>query len=228
MKCIKTNLGKTLLVFPRHSVGDTQYVTNINLFINYVENIKTEKNYDTVLACCYFADIERGLHFRYQQRGWNIVTCGRIENFDFLDILKTLILLSDAIVTQGYTTAVAYAGCLGIPVNIYKDSCEAYGTGKDVNILYNYVYGQPFIDMYNLFAEFRESLTESQVQFVKKYFGVDCVWKPQELNLLFQFAEEIKKYRNVPKKLNKILSKDKYLEILPKIISTKWYVNNCV
>lgn len=61
LKNIKNNCGKTLFVFPFHMYELSQIKSVDNDFISYIFD-EAAKEYDTVLVCAYWSDLESDLY----------------------------------------------------------------------------------------------------------------------------------------------------------------------
>lgn len=183
MKIVKDYLGKTLLIFPQHGLEDYYYGNDNIRFINYVKKIKSEYEFDNVLACLYFVDIKKGMHIPYEKEGFHIVSAGNRVNYDFNNCLRTIIELSDAVICHGIVSSMAYAFQLGKPVTYYEmpDSVAKMA--------------QPIIptirqDLMNNFGQF--SLTQSQLQrdWAIKYWGIEDHKSPEQLISYFELLQK--------------------------------------
>lgn len=191
---IKDNLGKTLLVYPIHSVEDYHFNNNFDKFIGYIEEIKNKYDFDTVLISLYFIDILRGFHIRFLQKGWQIMCSGNRLNYDFMDCQRTIMEFADLVVCQGYSSALGYAGFLHKPI-LYKDLplvVRHNGVFEETDMWMQYKK-----ELLDLFTDFNaiDQLTERQYQFLNKLYGYDSVKNPEELKEIFKMSEPPKRWR---------------------------------
>lgn len=122
IKSEKDNLGKTLVIFPSHSIDSVYANYDITEFIKYINNFKNEYSFDSVLVCMYWKDIELNNHKQYELSGFKIVTAGHFYDANFLSRLKAILLISDAVLTNSVGTHVGYSVSLGKPIQIWNGS----------------------------------------------------------------------------------------------------------
>lgn len=214
MKLIKMSLGRTLLVFPAHSTSDTAIQVDRDRFIRYVEKIKKEHNYDTVLVCLYHFDIERGEDYYYLNKGWRVVSAGLPYNYDFKNILKTIILLSDYVINQEFSTNVGWSIFLGKPVTIYTQDQFKVISNDGKEIERNQSYGSVYDDDLNtILKDYNEEITKRQYDYFAYHYGFDKIRTPDEIRLILKFSKEAYRKRLNKKKMLKLSSKRRYKDI---------------
>lgn len=212
---LKQNLGKTLLVFPGHSIEAVSNKMNGNYFIQKVKEIKENYSFDSVVACVYFMDILRGKHLMLEKEGFCVVTAGNKWNIDFLNNLKAIINLCDVCVIEGLGTNLGYIIYCNKPV-IFIDS-EVEEIVVDVSSRYaspmrEYEMQEKALKeqskikekVVELFGTYQEHVTKSQYDWCNQYWGFDKVKTPNQLLELFQLLE-LEKMRS-PKKRRKFVS----------------------
>jgi hypothetical protein len=111
-KNIKNKLGKTLLVFPFHSIDGVLSSFDTDSFIERIEEYKTKNNFETVMVCLYWKDIQIGRAEEYVQRGYKVTTAGHINDIYFLNRLRTIIELADFVISNEVGTYIGYCLCL--------------------------------------------------------------------------------------------------------------------
>lgn len=109
---IKNKLGNTLLVFPFHSIDGVLSSFDTDGFIERIEGYKAKNNFDTVLVCLYWKDIQIGRAEEYIRRGYKVTTAGHINDIYFLNRLRAIIELSDFVVSNEVGTYIGYCLCL--------------------------------------------------------------------------------------------------------------------
>lgn len=223
MDAIKRNLGKTLLVFPQHSCADSECIRTADDFMDYLDELILAFHYDTVLVCLYYEDIYRGEFLKYQKsRESVIVTAGHKHNIDFADCLKTIINLSDHVVTQGYGSSAIYSMYLRRPVFYFHGSrgrkIENKGVFDDKN-----PWMQPYEDkLAQLAAVSLDHISETalslmqeeQWNWANKIYGFSEALTPKQIYELLSFSKAIEKVGLMnDKRLQKKLHSGKYENI---------------
>lgn len=118
---LKSSLGRVLLVFPSHSIAGVHVQFDMQKWIEYIESIR--QDFDTVLVCLYFKDVTQHAE-QYQSHGYRIVTAGHIQDYHFLERLKTIISLSDMTVSNNLGTHIGYCVSLGKPHHIFHSQID--------------------------------------------------------------------------------------------------------
>jgi len=215
IKNIKNTYGKTLVVFPQHDndvAVHIGYLENANRFIEITKEVKEKFQFDTVIACMYYIDIERGMDKLYRDQGWQIVSAGYNKNYDFADCLLTIFKLSDGIITQGFT-GIAYATYLGIPAlyvpGRYKLNHATIGKQEVPDWVI-----PTDKELERIFGKYFDKVTDEQMNYCNEVWGYDQVKTQEELREIFLLAKDLKK-RNIEKKdkIDILLNSDKYSKI---------------
>jgi len=211
MQDVKSYLGKTLLLFPRHSSDDSIVLENRKKFVDYINDIVQQYNYDTVLCCLFYVDITRGAYLEYQKYGWIPVTAGHQANYDFGYCLRTLMNLADHVIMQGYGSSANYAMYLNTPVTFYSAGRGVNIEGRGIDENHN-AWMEPFEkEMSELFGDYCETITEKQYLRISDLFGFNDVRTPQELKAILDLAAAIEKDKTINvQHIESILQKEKY------------------
>lgn len=178
----KKRLGKTLVVFPSHSIDCVYAKYDINQFIDYIKEFKNKFNFDNVLICLYWKDIALGMQQDYINAGFHVVSAGHSYDPYFLSRLKTIILLSDATLTNAVGTHVGYAVSLNKPIQIWDKSQVKYHPipGNEIEAEKELTMRQggdldthreAVSHIKNVFSSFNHVLSEEQKSCVKYYWG---------------------------------------------------------
>ncbi len=170
----KNSLGKTLLVFPAHSLSDYNSKFNFTAFLNEIEKVKNEGGFNTVIINMYWVDIQKGLYSQYEKKGYKITTAGHIFDEYFLNRLKSLIELSDYTMSNKFGTHVGYCIHLNKPHYIFNQKIIYISEKKQNNIRDNdemalYLKEEKLFN--ELFGVIESNITNKQRQVVKYYFG---------------------------------------------------------
>lgn len=192
---IKKNLGRTLLVFPNHSV-ECLNIQRTSYLEKKIEDIK--KEFDSILICLYYADIQKGLHKYYENRGYTIVCAGHRYDINFLSRLKSIILLSDYTISNSFGTHTIYCTQLAKPHTIFEERFQynvntKFSKTKVAEVALKEVYWDDLI-------------LREQKEAINKYYSVypnknKIEEIKKELNYMFGF-NEIKSQKEIYKILS--------------------------
>ena len=128
---IKRKLGKVLLVFPTHRTEGDLTSFDIMDFIDKCLKI-ANKEYDSVVVCLYWADINNELINLYKSYGFYVCSAGFRSDNNFLNRLKSLIKLSDCTVTNDLGTNIGYSMYLNKKTLLIKTK-NLYGFMNNVS-----------------------------------------------------------------------------------------------
>lgn len=120
---IRKKNGKTLTVFPSHSTMQVDMEFDIAQLINEIERVG--KQFDSILVCLYWKDIALGKYEQYEKAGFRVVCAGHMYDKNFLPRLKSILMLSDMIMSNDLGTYIGHALYLNIPCYIYQMQCSA-------------------------------------------------------------------------------------------------------
>ena len=176
----KKRIGHALLVMPAHSTQEDVAEYNIGEFIQQIESVK--KGFDTVLVCMHFEDMKRGLWKLYKDKGYCIVSAGNIESPYFLNRLKYIISLSDAVVMNAVTTGMAYAMYMNRPVRVISQQVKHKVIG--CNNSNDFELESQVGKAYEIFNENRFVITREQKIFGDYVFGLENVKSKEEMRKL--------------------------------------------
>lgn len=166
---LKNKYGKILLFFPSHGSVEDKETYDIERMICKLNNIKEKFNCDTVFVNMFYYDVLYTEYVElYDKAGFVITTAGHRYDLNFISRLKSIIELSDIVVSNKFGTNVGYSIYMKKPTvildgeNVNKESMVA----KVCSVLH-YVSDEILPDQYEI---------------VSKYWGFDCVRTPEELN----------------------------------------------
>lgn len=192
----KTALGRTLLVFPYHSIRNNKEDVKVSYEIeSLIEEIEKRKvDFDSVMVCMYYYDVQIHNDKPFKKKGYKIVTAGHMHDYNFTRRLRSIIELSDVTMSNSIGSHLPYCVCLKKPHYLFKQNinfnCEdAYWKGKqqlDVELYskdYNgrYFFNLPIKEpsetarMYKAleecFSKWTERLTDEQIELVTYVYG---------------------------------------------------------
>ena len=123
----RTKLGKTLLVFPSHSTDDSEVKRDVKRQIAQIHEV--ESNFDTVLISVFWWDIDNPMVDAFIAEGYKIVTAGFRDDPSFVSRQRTIIELSDQVLSDGIGTHVGFCRALSRPVKLMEETSEkTYGS----------------------------------------------------------------------------------------------------
>jgi len=120
----KKRIGRNLTVFPVHSVaaGNVEYDTEE--FVGAV--LEEAKNYDSITVCAYYTNHNSKTVELFKANGAKIVSAGYSSDTSFVKRLKTIILLADAVVTNGLGSHINHALSVDRPVKIISQHIRMF------------------------------------------------------------------------------------------------------
>lgn len=187
IKSEKERLGRTLLVFPSHSIDCITAHYDYQSFIDKINKVK--EDFDSVRICMYYQDINLNHHIPYQKEGYEIVTAGHFNDYNFLKRLKSIILTSDMTMANDIGTHLGYCVYLGKPHYLTKQTInhevtdvvnkkntkEAKERQKESDNVYNIT---------KLFSEYSENITADQYDLISYLWGFDEIKTKKEMYVL--------------------------------------------
>jgi hypothetical protein len=197
LKKERERLGKTLLFFPMHSIKGFTIKYDFNKIVSRIKAVS--QGYDTVRVCLYWKDIELGYHKIYQNSGFECVSAGHIYSGKFLSKLKSIIELSDTTMSFGYGTTLGYCIYMNKPHHLMKVSWkfDVPETAREAYDEENYKINEMIEYIYNIFGNFRETISLEQREFVDKYWGLSCIKTKNELAEIFNECENLYAKKNL-------------------------------
>ncbi len=211
IESIKATLGKTLLVFNLHSSPTVAFQGGDEFLVEEVEKIAKKYDYNTIIICIHYEDIIRGKAVFFEKKGWVVVTAGDKGNIDFADCLKTIFMIGDHVVLNGYGSPLGYAGYLKKPITVIPNKNVLTGLGSDEQIEWEQNHEKWALD---LFGNYEEELDQEKYEKLAEEFGYHDVLDSDQIKHLLQFAREIEIYNGINKnRVKRIVSKRRYTDI---------------
>lgn len=190
---MRVKLGKTLLVFPSHSIDFVGKRFDVEDFISEIERVKKQVQAKTVLVSLYYRDVLDGAASSYEDAGFVVVTSGYREDEAFLDRQKTFIELSDITMSNSVGTHVGYCVYLGKPHYLYDQACVQVAVTKTDAAEYENDYAEisrvEKSDVIEAFSHCSETITSKQLETCEKYWGFSHVLRKEEMGVLFDACE---------------------------------------
>jgi hypothetical protein len=187
---MKQDLGRVLLVFPSHSIGAVSVEYDQQEFCKEIENRKV--GYDTVLVCMYWKDAQNGDHSLYEKMGYKLTTAGHRDDVYFLNRLKSIIMLSDMVISNSLGTHLGYSLFLGKPNYLFKQNMSLVAKSQSGHTLIKNYYDPGLTTtknrdsqmLYDAFNTFEERITDAQYELTNYIWGFDCVKTQEELKAI--------------------------------------------
>ncbi len=192
---IKSKLGTTLLVVPSHGLEKIHKEYSQDLLIEYIISVSKEYEIDTILVSLYFADIERYAKY-YERMGWQIVCSGYRTDTDFLNRQRTIMEISDYVITNNVGTHIGYAVALNKPVSFFRQDIVTKALdGETVKHLDPFE-GTPLSErnkneIIDAFNGFHTRITDIQYNVIDKYWGLSKHQTPEEIKYVFEMMDKI-------------------------------------
>lgn len=196
LKHTKAKIGRTLLVFPSHSIKNVTADYDIQEFITFINSKRND--FDTVLVSLYWLDaLNEEIVSLYRNSNCVIVTAGNRFDVCFLSRLKSLIKLADMTISNAVGTHIGYCIYLNRPHYIFSQSVNYIANSTMEEKRFKNVRNQnqeietemeETQEIENAFSEYRLEIKDSQREVVEKYWGISEI-KSTEL-LLKEFCNE--------------------------------------
>ena len=191
-KEVKKKIGRTLLVFFSHSGTGMSVSFDLDALIDKINSIKN--TFETIVVSLFWSDINPEIEKRLLGEGYKIFSSGHRYDYYFLSRQKTMIKLADVIMTNSIGTHLAYCSYLNKPLWLVRQeisvkALNAKGAGNiaiSEMIEKDPVSAKEKNDMYEAFAEYSETLSESQRALCDKYFGLSHVRGVEEMKEILQ------------------------------------------
>lgn len=129
---LKRMNGKTLVVFPVHSIPTNEAKFDENAFLEEIE--KVAKSFNKIYICLHYLDIQKSKDLLYRSKGFDIICAGHKYDIHFINRLKDIIYLSDLTMSNSLGTHLGYSICLHRPHYYYHQNIEIKnGENEDNN-----------------------------------------------------------------------------------------------
>lgn len=187
IKAEKERLGRTLLVFPSHSIDTTIAHFDQEEFMNKIK--ETSKDFDSVRICMYHQDVILKKHLPYQKENYEIVTAGHFNDYYFLSRLKSIIEISDVTMANDIGTHLGYSIYLNKPHYLIKQKID-YDVNDNVvkkntdEAVDRQKYSDNVSNIIKFFSQYSETITKEQYDLISYLWGFNEVKTPQELKKL--------------------------------------------
>lgn len=191
---LKSELGKTLLVYPFHSMKHVNAFYDEDGLIGEIKRLA--KDFNTVLICLYYLDARNPEKVAaYEAEGFKIVSNGHRFDRHFVARQRTHIELADLTMSNTMGTHTGFCTYLNKPHYIYRQKInqkpinlkelkrfEAAGSAGAIKEKVAQERGL-FIDLYR---ELRDDISPQQYEATAEFWGFEDIKSPQQLKAALQ------------------------------------------
>ena len=194
LKSEKERLGRTLLVFPSHSIDGLLSNFKTEDFLSEIEKIS--KEYDTVRICMFYKDVTLNRFKQYQKKGYEVVTAGHAYDYNFLPRLKSIIESSDMTASNNIGSHLGYCIYLNKPHYLINPDKvehieEINGENAKLMVKNEEIFvkskenNENVINMTKEFSTYDDTINKDQYKLIEYLWGFNEVKTPKELNEIF-------------------------------------------
>lgn len=187
-KSLKEDLGRTLLVYPFHSMKKVKAGFDDQDLIAEIK--KVARDFDSVLICLYYLDArDEEKCEAYRREGFRLVTAGHRYDRHFVARQRTHIELADLTMSNGMGTQTGYCVYLKKPHYIFGQSIEqnALSASEKKRFLTSSGGDERELVAFQrsyfsrLFSELRSDISDEQYEATARLWGFDDIKTPQEI-----------------------------------------------
>ena len=184
----KEILGKNLTVFPVHSIPSTAVDFDCKKFVKAV--LEEAKDFDSLSVCMYHNDYYSETTKLFLANGAKIVTAGFISDPSFVKRLKSIMLMSDAVLTNGLGSHVNHALSVNKPVKLITQTIKAYSVFHDNDISAE-IHGSPEFVLRRVLETDEYCVTKEQMDAYEPSTGFTKTKSKEEMGAIFDLSKRI-------------------------------------
>jgi hypothetical protein len=138
--------------------------------VQEIERLKPQ--FETIMVCLYYMDIQKGKHKPFKEKGYTIVCNGSRFDMNFISRHRDIIELADVTMSNGIGTHIGYSIALNRPHYYFKQNMEQTIDPSRPSEIPEQEFRIEFEkDFVKTFGKFTYEITEEQKQFVRYYWG---------------------------------------------------------
>lgn len=190
----KERLGKTLLVFPSHSIEGALSRFDYEKFCEEIEIFSSD--FDTVRICMYYKDVTLKRFKPYEKKGFEVVTAGHFNDYNFMPRLKSIIETSDMTMSNEIGSHLGYCIYLNKPhflSNSHETRYEKEKNGENAELMVKHsnialnrrINNENVEKIREYFSKFEMKITNNQYELIKYLWGFDEIKTSKELYEIF-------------------------------------------
>ena len=220
----KSELGKVLTIFPAHTYELADNFYNEQEFVDYIMDIMA-KDYDSVIISVYWADVNAEVYKLFKERGAILMSAGFRGDTNFIRRLKTILELSDTVVSNAFGTFIGYAYYLNkvvklIDGNVIVDSSKESVDSPEMENELHQIEKQ----FMRAFAIDKPEFTKEQLELCEYYWGLDKLKTKEEIQAILKINKQILKEAKgfikwIPWAAQKVMKKGKLTELEYSVLS---------
>lgn len=193
MRRLKSKLGKTLLVYPFHSMKNVKAGFNDLDLIKEIKRVA--KDFNSVLISLYYLDaLDQNKLGAYKAEGFQIVTAGHLYDRNFIARQRSHIELADLTMSNGMGTQTGFCVYMQKPHYIFQQQIEQkasnlkeqkrFAAGGSAGSVKEKV-AQERAFFSHLFGDLRPDISAQQLEATADYWGFEDIKSKSELKSLF-------------------------------------------
>lgn len=183
-RAVKEGLGKTLLVFPGHSTDRSEVTRNVERQIREID--ASAAGFDSVLISTFWWDLDDPILNVFEAHGYKVVCAGFRDDPSFISRQRTIIELSDAVLSDGIGTHVGFSRTFDKPIAFFSNKSsrnpDAWAASRRSSIAF----------AENEIARALKGLDERVADDIfDKYWGLGIRRSSEELKVIQELSREI-------------------------------------
>lgn len=188
---LKADLGKTLLVYPFHSMKNVKAGFNDQDLIKEIKRVA--RDYDSVLISLYYLDaLDPNKRAAYESEGFKLVTAGHKFDRHFVARQRTHIELADLTMSNGMGTQTGFGVYLNKPHYIYRQDIQQKAISSSESKRFKQSSGGNERELVafqrdyfaKLFGELRNDISTEQYEATAQFWGFESIKTAEELRRL--------------------------------------------
>lgn len=185
---LKKELGRTLLVYPFHSMKNVKAGFSDQDLIEEIKSVA--RDYDSVLICLYYLDArDPDKCEAYRKEGFRLVTAGHKFDRHFVARQRTHIELADLTMSNGMGTQTGFCIYLNKPHYIYRQEIDQKAVSASETKRFHASSGGDDRDLVafqrdyfsRLFGELRNDISPEQYEATAKFWGFGDIKTAEEI-----------------------------------------------
>ena len=183
---LNKNKGKTMTLFPAHSIPTLKTIYNVKELISKVDEICQKNNISNKRVSLTHTDINSEYSKIYKENGFEVVSAG-LDQIDFLPKLLAIIKTTDLAISNSLGTNLGYCVFFNVPYILIGQKTKSDGRKEDIekeygnkNIIQKYQEETSmFLDCFNEKNDMK--ITKKQYDLCNYYWGFDHIKTKNDL-----------------------------------------------
>jgi hypothetical protein len=159
------------LVFPAHSIFNTEELTDIDEYIRQLKELPDI--YKPLAICLHCEDINKGKHRKYMDAGFPVYTAGHTHNYRYVERFYDVLRHFKYSTSNAYGSYIYYAVEMGIPFFLHGDEVEYYNKADPGLPLGRVKIAFPnVLRMCRMFSEMTTVISDEQRMEIERGLGI--------------------------------------------------------